>query len=148
MIAPFDPAEVVLKEDLLDYTPYPKSVTLARHRTARLVCEWGYRQLAGDAALLLAELATNAIRHGSVRGRLVRVHLTLTREVLRIAVSDPRGEAVPCPRAASPEDGDGRGLVLVGALAARWGVREREVGKTVWCELDVCGRQTEAKTHA
>ncbi|MFH8343748.1 hypothetical protein [Streptomyces sp. NPDC018045] len=40
--------------------------------------------------------------------------------------------------------GDGRGglgLVLVREVAARWGVREWEVGKTVWCELDVRRRE-------
>lgn len=31
----------------------------------------------------------------------------------------------------------GRGLLIVGAVADRWGVRELTVGKSVWCELDV-----------
>ncbi|MEC4017686.1 ATP-binding protein [Streptomyces sp. H27-D2] len=125
-----------MREDVLDYTPYPKSVRLARHRTARPVVEWGHPELAGDAALLLSELATNAVLHGCVPGRLFRVRTTLHAAVLRIAVSDPRGESLPRPRAAGPDDKFGRGLLIVRTLAARWGVRERTVGKTVWCELD------------
>jgi anti-sigma regulatory factor (Ser/Thr protein kinase) len=134
---PCDPGESVFREDRLDYTPCPRSVSLARRRTARLVAEWGHPGLAGDAALLLTELATNALRHGCVRGRMFRVRLALTGTALRIEVSDPKGEAVPEPRCAAPDERFGRGLLIVRTLAARWGVRERIVGKTVWCELDL-----------
>lgn len=33
-------------------------------------------------------------------------------------------------------DESGRGLVLVEALADRWGVTGRSPGKVVWCEFD------------
>lgn len=33
----------------------------------------------------------------------------------------------------------GRGLLLVAALADKWGVRERDPGKVVWCEFRVAG---------
>lgn len=36
-----NPAEVVLHEDVLDYTPRPKSIALARNRAARLIAEGG-----------------------------------------------------------------------------------------------------------
>lgn len=124
-------------EDGLDYTMYPRSVTLARRRTARLVSEWGHPGLAGDAALLLSELATNALLHGYVPGRLFRAELALTRTVIRIAVSDARGESLPRPRTATPGEKSGRGLLIVEMLAARWGVEAPSVGKTVWCELDL-----------
>lgn len=35
------------------------------------------------------------------------------------------------------EDDGGRGLLLVSALADKWGVDERDPGKTVWCELSL-----------
>ncbi|MFJ9409178.1 ATP-binding protein [Streptomyces sp. NPDC101393] len=142
MIAPYDPAEPdladdALHEDVLDYTPRPKSVALARNRAARLVGEWGHPQLADDTRLLVSELATNALLHGAVRGRLFRVRLVLTACVLRIEVTDARGERLPCQRdgAGAPEATGGRGLLLVGTLSARWGVRLPGVGKTVWCEV-------------
>ncbi len=82
------------------YTPTARSVSLSRHRAARLVLQWGHPLMAGDVALVVSELATNSVMHGAVRGRLFRVHLTLTEFVLRVAVSDPRGSG--CPGSAGP----------------------------------------------
>ncbi|MFI0814299.1 ATP-binding protein [Streptomyces sp. NPDC021115] len=90
-----------------------------------MVAEWGHPGVADDAALIVSELATNAVRYGRIRGRLFRVHLTLTKTTLRIAVADPKGERLPQPRQPSPDDRHGRGLLIVRAVAARWGVRER-----------------------
>ncbi|MFD4814643.1 hypothetical protein [Streptomyces sp. NPDC058418] len=39
-------SEPVIREDRLDYTPTAGSVTLARHRTGRLVTQWGHPELA------------------------------------------------------------------------------------------------------
>lgn len=134
----------LLYEDQLDYTPFPRSVSLARRRAARLVSDWGHVPLAGDVALVISELMTNALLHGSLRDRLIRVRLVTTPTALRVEVSDPRGERLPCVRDATGEDQFGRGLLLVGALADDWGVRPRAgVGKTVWAEwslaLTLCG---------
>jgi anti-sigma regulatory factor (Ser/Thr protein kinase) len=133
-------APPVLHEDRLDYTPFARSVTLARRRAARLVTEWGHPALAGDVALVVSELMTNALLHGSLRDRLIRVQVGVIATALRVEVSDPREEREPCLREATGEDQFGRGLLLVGALADDWGVRPRAgVGKTVWAEwrLDV-----------
>ncbi|MFJ9962443.1 ATP-binding protein [Streptomyces avermitilis] len=130
--------EPVLHEDHLDYTPATRSVPLARRRAARLVTEWGHPGIAGDLALVVSELMTNALLHGSLRGRLIRVRITATGTALRVEVSDPRGERLPCPRAADGDDQFGRGLLLVGALADDWGVRPwAGVGKTVWAQWDL-----------
>lgn len=71
-------------------------------------------------------------------GRNFRLALTVTADtVLRIEVSDTRGDQLPSVRADGPsEDAEsGRGLLLVEALAESWGVT---VGppprKTVWAE--------------
>ncbi|GGZ74047.1 ATP-binding protein [Streptomyces bluensis] len=135
--APNPAPDPVLHEDRLDYTPVLRSVTLARRRTARLVAEWGHPGVAGDVALVVCELATNALLHGSLRGRLIRVRLAATAATLRVEVSDPRGDRLP--EARKPEDTEqfGRGLLLVEALADRWGHRPRTVGKTVYAEWDL-----------
>ncbi|MEC4017357.1 ATP-binding protein [Streptomyces sp. H27-D2] len=112
-----------------------KSVTLARRRTARLVAEWGRPDLAGDAALLVSELASNALLHGCLRGRLFRVRIALAATALRIEVSDPRGERRPVARTPAADEKFGRGPLIVGALADRWGVEGRTVGETVWAEF-------------
>ncbi|GHI04871.1 hypothetical protein AQI88_24715 [Streptomyces cellostaticus] len=144
--------EPLLHEDQLDYTPVSRSIALARHRTARLIAEWGQPILAGDVTLVVSELMTNALLHGSVRGRLIRLRMTTTTTALRVEVSDPRSERLPCVRDATGEDQFGRGLLLVGALADDWGVRPRAgVGKTVWAEwslgLALCSGHPLASTR-
>lgn len=87
-------------EDCLDYTPNARSVSLARRRTARLVADWGHPELAGDAALLASELATNALRHGCLRGRLFRVRVVLNARlcVSRSAIPAASGcRILACP---------------------------------------------------
>ncbi len=61
-----------------------------------------------------------------------------TREVIRIEVTDARGERVPEVRHPGDEEETGRGLQLVEALAARWGVTPGPAPrKTTWAELPV-----------
>ncbi|WP_371549866.1 ATP-binding protein [Streptomyces sp. NBC_00554] len=97
---------------------------------------------------IVAELAANAALYGRVQGRDFLLALTLDEAVgtLRIAVSDTRGE---CHPAISPEQGpddeSGRGLLLVDALADRWGTEPRPPsGKTVWAEIDQHGERPDA----
>ncbi|WP_063806766.1 ATP-binding protein [Streptomyces regalis] len=143
MTAPTEPP--VLHRDRLDYTPFPKSVTLARRRAHRLLTDWGHPELAADTALLVSELGGNAVLHGCLRDRLFRVELTLTEHAVRIAVTDPKGESLPSPRKATGGDMFGRGLLIVREVADRWGVSELTVGKAVWCELDVARRDVEVE---
>ncbi|MFF8610613.1 ATP-binding protein [Streptomyces sp. NPDC015346] len=123
--------------DSVSYTPYPQSVRLARRRVAERVVTWGHPELAGDAALVTSELGTNALLHGCLGDRLFRVEVRLDGRVLRIAVTDPRGERLPQTRAPGVDERYGRGLVIVRTVAARWDVVPLTVGKTVWAELDV-----------
>ncbi|MEW2579589.1 ATP-binding protein [Streptomyces syringium] len=147
MLAPEEaPQPQPLQYDRMNYPSSLQCVTIARRHTARLVGVWGYPEAADDAAVLLSELAGNAVQHGRLRGRLFQVELTVTQAMtraeavtLRIAVSDARGETLPRPRHATPEDEFGRGLLIIRTLATRWGVARRTVGKTVWCELDLGG---------
>ncbi len=122
------------------YAPTAKSVTQARKRATELTQKWGYPESAEDVGLLVSELATNAVRHGRVPGRRFRVEVAVTGSVLRVAVVDARGErrpgagTVPAP---GDRDEHGRGLMIVGALAARWDVERLDVGKRIWAELDL-----------
>lgn len=87
---------------------------------------------------IVAELAVNAATHGRVPGRDFRLTLYVVADTLRIEVTDTRGDRMPHPELPAPEAESGRGLVLVDALADRWGVapgpRPR---KTVWAEIDL-----------
>ena len=73
---------------------------------------------------------------GRSRCRDFRLTLYVVGDILRIEVTDTRGQELPHPQQPSPEAESGRGLLLVEALAHRWGVTEgRFPRKTVWAEL-------------
>ncbi|RFU39276.1 ATP-binding protein [Actinomadura logoneensis] len=92
-----------------------------------------------DITLIVDELITNAVVHG--RGT-VRLLLTLdgapTAPVLLGEITDDDPALPPVPRGPVPEppvldwSEDGRGLLLVTALATDYGTRPRPPGKTVW----------------
>ncbi|NUK90232.1 ATP-binding protein [Streptomyces lunaelactis] len=124
-------------EDSQGYEPLTSSVTFARQRVGRLVVEWGRPELGWSAALVASELATNALLHGCLRGRLFQVRIVLRTDVLRIEVSDAREERLPVVRVAGDGECFGRGLLIVRELADRWGVEPRTVGKTVFAELRI-----------
>lgn len=84
-----------------------------------------------DALLLTSELVTNAVLHGRSE---VCVELAARGDVVRIAVLDENSRH-PMPVTQDPDALDGRGLALVEALADRWGVEDRPMGKAVWFEL-------------
>ena len=119
--------------------PAPSAATQARTEvTERLAERLGKRTLE-DVRLLVTELITNALRHGSLKsGDRVSVKASLTEGVVRIEVTDPGTAGDVAPRAPGPRGG-GYGLYLVEQLAKRWGVDRRE-GTTVWCELVPDGR--------
>lgn len=53
----------------------------------------------------------------------------------RLEVTDPDPHAWLIARHPDEQDETGRGLLLLDAVARRWGVWLTPAGKTVWCEL-------------
>ncbi|MDT0377204.1 ATP-binding protein [Streptomyces sp. DSM 42041] len=115
----------------------PASAGRARRLVGDALATWYLAALQPDAELVVSELVTNAVEHA--RADVIRVTITrLAAGAVRIGVIDKDcGE--PSPRAAGPRDEDGRGLVIVGALAVRWGVDRMRWGKRVWADLGVDG---------
>jgi|HubBroStandDraft_6_1064221.scaffolds.fasta_scaffold81757_2 anti-sigma regulatory factor (Ser/Thr protein kinase) len=94
----------------------------------------GYRNtVVQDAALVLSEMATNAILHA---GSPFLVSVRHEDQMLRIAVRD--GSPLVC---VMPEQGliarSGHGLGLIDAVTARWDVEATSDGKVVWADLPV-----------
>ncbi|MGX4689084.1 ATP-binding protein [Streptomyces sp. JNUCC 63] len=122
------------------FSPTPRGARLARRLVAHRMDAWGfpYDSEAGEnVALVVAELAANAVRHGRVPGRDFRVRLLWEGEVVRVEVADARTERLPVVR--EPDGEGGRGLLLVAAVSERWGVEPR-VGcpyKVVWADVRV-----------
>ncbi|MGW6615560.1 ATP-binding protein [Streptomyces erythrochromogenes] len=89
----------------------------------------------GDAELCVTELLANVVRHlGEGTPVTLRISGRATRT--RVELTDPDPRAWPVRREAAGSEESGRGLALVDALAARWGVTRGARTKTVWCELD------------
>jgi anti-sigma regulatory factor (Ser/Thr protein kinase) len=110
------------------------SVPLARRFVAEYLTAVA-PELSETAALLVSELATNAVVHAESEFEVVVVYPSRSGRV-RIEVSD-RENSLPSPSRPSPHAAHGRGLLLVSALADEWGVQEpqRRAGKAVWFEL-------------
>ncbi|MFI5983902.1 ATP-binding protein [Streptomyces sp. NPDC051555] len=119
----------------------PHGARRARLLAVERIGSWGVAT--EGPGLVVAELAANAVTHGRVPGRRFRLLLTLYGGVLRIEVVDTRGDRVPGLRDPGEDGEAGRGLVLVTAIADRWGVDPGPSPcKVVWAELDVVGRLT------
>ena len=103
----------------------------ARHFAVATLNLWGAGDLAGDVALVVTELAANAIVHA---GSAFTVTLSARGNVLRIAVRD--GCPLPAEGQAALMPLPLHGLGAVDALAVRWGVESLgKAGKTVWVDL-------------
>ncbi|WP_431990700.1 ATP-binding protein [Streptomyces albogriseolus] len=98
-------------------------------------------------ALVVGELAANAVCHGRVPGRDFGLRLVLdeTAGLVRAEVADAAADKRPplATPVVPPEGEAGRGLPLVYVPAERWGWEPREpVGKTVWAECALGGPGT------
>ncbi|GAA2632479.1 ATP-binding protein [Actinomadura fulvescens] len=87
---------------------------------------------AEDVRLVVSELGTNAVTHGS--GERVGLFVAANDDCVRVEVTDGGGGS-PRERRAEAEDEGGRGLMIVTAVAEHWGVRRDERGTTVWAEV-------------
>jgi len=115
------------------YLPMPESVPAARHFVVDVLRSWGHGDLCPDAALIVSELATNALRHASSPFRAV---VDRRRGGLRVGVED--ATVTPLERRdAALDDVSGRGVDIVEALSARWGYSPLPGGKIVWAELQL-----------
>ncbi|MDX2520834.1 ATP-binding protein [Streptomyces stelliscabiei] len=117
-------------------SPTPRGARLARLLATEQLRSWGLPL--DPARHIVAELAANAATHGRVQGRDFGLTLYVIGGTLRIEVTDTRGERLPRTRCPSPDAEDGQGLVLVEALADRWGTAPGlPPRKTVWAEVTV-----------
>lgn len=113
------------------YLPTPESVPAARHFVVDVLRAWGHADLAPDAALIISELATNALHHAASPFRAV---VDRRRGGLRVGVEDATKTALQ-RREITIDDVSGRGVHIVEALSERWGSSPLPGGKVVWAEL-------------
>jgi hypothetical protein len=104
----------------------------ARHFAVGALRDWGAGDIAEDAALVVTELAANAIVHARSGFTVI---LSAYADLVRVSVRDTS----PLPGAAGGQvltAAPLHGLGAVDAMASRWGVESLgNAGKTVWVEL-------------
>lgn len=117
----------------------PQAVLAARHAVDGLDGVLG-PALCRQLSLLVSELVTNAVLHGSSRPTdPIAVRVLTSPEAVRVEVSD-RGPGFEPPRSSSSRErrADGWGPFLVERIADRCGVH-RGRGAGFWFELDRTG---------
>jgi DNA-binding NarL/FixJ family response regulator len=111
---------------------HPTSVSRARRFLRSTLHDWNLEQLVEDGQIVVSELVTNAVTHAKSAPEL---RLSLKGSTLRVEVRDD-GTGTPQPQPPSETGEHGRGMHLVAALAAAWGMDvPRDDGKVVWAEL-------------
>lgn len=127
-IEPSVPPELTLR-----LNPGPEAIPAARNALdgfSGLV----ERTVWEDLRLLVTELVTNGVRHGSERGP-VEVAVAVHDDTVRVEVSDTgRGFAPPDAPMPRSDGSGGWGLQLVDRVASTWGVEVND-GTCVWFEL-------------
>jgi anti-sigma regulatory factor (Ser/Thr protein kinase) len=104
--------------------------TAARHAAREMLISWGFtdQKWLQDAAVVISELVSNAVRHG---GGCLALRLSAHEDQVRVSAAD--GSAV-IPRRRDPDD-HGRGIMIIEAFSQSWGVDSHQDGKQVWVRL-------------
>lgn len=113
----------------------PSSVSAARHVLLADLASHGVRgRPADDAALVLSELVSNALKHAAPlpSGQVRAAWSLLNGAGVRVEVTDGGGGTRPTRQHPSASSLGGRGLGIVDRLAADWGVTAVSGGTTVW----------------
>ncbi|MGW1643439.1 ATP-binding protein [Streptomyces eurythermus] len=108
----------------------------ARHWVVGVLTEWGLTSVRDDAALVVTELVSNAIKHTETP--TVQVILRrMSPGTVRLIVIDKRPDAWHALQSAGPLECGGRGLAVVDAVTKSWGCTRWPWEKRVWADLEV-----------
>jgi anti-sigma regulatory factor (Ser/Thr protein kinase) len=114
---------------------HPTSVSEARAKLVELAAPFVEEARLPDLALVISEVVSNAVRHGSEAGAILMA-ATPKDDYLCVQVTDSGAGLAPRPRATAPDEDGGWGFFLIEHLTRRWGLT-REKGHTrVWFEYD------------
>ncbi|MEU7637731.1 SpoIIE family protein phosphatase [Streptomyces sp. NPDC039016] len=114
----------------------PAGTAEVRSAVRRTLDQWRAGAVTHDVEVAASELIANALTH-TESGALVSVELLPGSPCrIRLEVED-RSSQWPRRRRPGETATSGRGLLLVEALADRWGAEPRGSGKALWCEFVV-----------
>jgi len=109
---------------------HPDQVARARHAITRHLAG---HPAADDAALIVSELAANAVLHSNSAGQSFTVRARPAGTGLHLEVEDLGGPWDPAPRDTTRP----HGLDVIQALAGpgNWGINGDSTGRTAWARL-------------
>jgi anti-sigma regulatory factor (Ser/Thr protein kinase) len=107
------------------------AVTASRRFVTDTLTAWELPHVVDDAALIVSELATNAVMHARSP---FTVSLSWEPGTLCISVLDASA-SMPSVKNPAGSAISGRGLRVVSGMASRWGTDRDGRGKLVWAEL-------------
>jgi anti-sigma regulatory factor (Ser/Thr protein kinase) len=143
-----EPAEVPkarwAAQSILVIAALPTATACARLHAGSIAREWGLGELADIIELVVSELVTNAVqasvdhdgrpRYTDEHG-LACIHLRLSTDgAAQLVEVWDENLGLPAPTQPGRDDESGRGLMLIDALAERWGwdLSPSGRGKVVW----------------
>lgn len=123
-----------------DLPPEVESPGIARNVTKATLSGWCLDRFYDDAAVVVSELVTNAIRYGLCPDARDPLRLVLVRYERQLVcmVTDPTDTA---PRMQEPDwvAETGRGLHIIEAISRAWGWTPLlGGGKAVWASFSIC----------
>ena len=112
------------------FTPDARELAFARGFVGKQLALWGLEALDDDIALLVSELFTNALQHGSGP---ITLDLNVEGRGIYVRVAD-RGGGRPAIRPLDLSGGEpgGWGLRMVDQLSDQWGTRVEDGTTVVW----------------
>lgn len=113
----------------------PQAVSEARRWVGSVAADLLDADQAENLRLVISEIVTNALRHGSP-GERIDVAVTQKPDFLCVQVTDDGPGLAPRPRTLGTETEGGYGLFFVEQLTRRWGVTRENRRTRVWFELD------------
>ncbi|MET7617830.1 SpoIIE family protein phosphatase [Streptomyces sp. NPDC005408] len=124
----------------------PEGLAEARTALRHALEDWELAGLADDVELAAGELLVNVLLHTEGGAVLTLEVLPEPVRRVRLWVKD-RSSVWPRRRTPGEAATSGRGLMMIDAVAARWGVEPRGEGKAVWCEFEPPGRNGYSPGH-
>jgi hypothetical protein len=124
----------LLSDQLL---PTPGAARHARDMVTEACAMADLAELIGPAGLVADELVANGVEHA---GTLMTLRIISRAHYLHLAVGDGSPDPPRLPPLPPPTAPRGRGLILVDAIATRWGWQPSSEGKVVWATLSMGSR--------
>jgi anti-sigma regulatory factor (Ser/Thr protein kinase) len=128
----------------------PTVPALARVFVRATLHAWHEDSLVQDAELIVSELTGNAVAASAdtdgrpvyVDGRIPVIRVCLLTDGVRLLMEVwDQAPGIPVLREVTGDEESGRGLMLVNAIAGKWGwnLAKGQPGKVVWAEMSLLG---------